>query len=109
MIIFTLFYILQSVGGIHFEATISLGNVLTFLAFALAAIKFWSAQIEYKKDMEWRVNNLEIWRKEHMFDADARDQILSNSNKVLERLEWVEDARQKAANSLPGKRRLGDP
>jgi hypothetical protein len=94
--------------GLRFDLNISLGNVITFLGFLFAGIKFWSAQVEAKKDFEWRIGNLEIWRKEHQVDADSRDQILANTTEVLRRLEWVEDARHKAKTAPPGKRRISD-
>lgn len=100
--------LIQASGGVHFDATITLGNILTIILVALAIIKFWSAQIEAKKDLEWRISNLEKWRGEHMIDSDSRDLLLKVMTKIVERLEWVEDARQKAKNAPPGKRRLND-
>lgn len=67
----------------HFDYTFTIGNIFTCVLLAIAAIKFWAAQIAYQRDMDWRVTNLEAWRKEHMVDADARDQIITRMDKIL--------------------------
>ena len=67
----------------HFDWTVSLGSVVAALSFLGAAGAFWTAQIAAKKDIEWRIANLEAWRKEHMVDADARDKLLTNIDKIL--------------------------
>jgi hypothetical protein len=100
--------LLQTAGGIHFDATISLGNVLTATGFALAAIKFWSAQISSQRDMNWRVSNLEKWRSEHMIDADSRDHLIASIADIAKKLQWVEEARRKQEHAPPGKRRIND-
>ena len=100
--------LLQAAGGVHFDYTITLGNVLTMFLFVSAAIKFWSAQVASKHDLEWRISNLEKWRLEHMVDSDSRDRIHDDMSKIVSRLEWVEEARQKSKNAPVGKRRLSD-
>jgi hypothetical protein len=60
----------------HFDYTISIGNLITAFAFILCAVLAW-------RDMNWRVKNLEVWRKEHMVDADSRDQIITRMDKIL--------------------------
>jgi hypothetical protein len=86
----------------HFDSTITLGNFLTFVLLVIAIIKFYNAQaqskraeIEYRKDIEWRMANLETWRKEHMVDADARDALLKKLDKVCDHLEWLIKDRQR--------------
>ena len=59
-----------------FDWHISFGNILTAVSFLALAITAW-------RDMNWRVRNLEEWRKEHMVDADARDKLLINIDKIL--------------------------
>lgn len=82
--------------GIHWDGTISLGNLFTFILVGLAVLKFWSAQdeakkaqIEFKKDLDWRIANLETWRKEHMIDSDARDVLLKKLNSICELLDYL--------------------
>ena len=82
--------------GIHWDGTITLGNVITFFLFALALINFLraqsaakEAQLEAKKDLEWRIANLEVWRKEHMIDSDARDLLLRKLDGATELLEYL--------------------
>jgi hypothetical protein len=66
---------------VHFDGTISIGNVLTTISFLVLALVAW-------RDMNWRVKNLETWRKEHMVDADSRDAIIAKLDKVLDRIDW---------------------
>ncbi len=79
----------------HFESTVSIGNLLTFLGLLLAAYGWWrahesseSAKLAYQRDMDWRVKNLENWRKEHMIDADARDELLQAMGGILRHIKW---------------------
>ena len=60
----------------HLDPTITLGNIFSVIAFTVMAIIAW-------RDMNWRVKNLEVWRREHMLDADARDRLLQNIDKIL--------------------------
>ena len=49
----------------HWDPTVSIGNVIT-MGLALVAIVFaW-------RDMDWRIKNLEGWRKEAIQDVVAR-------------------------------------
>lgn len=81
--------------GLHFDWTITLGNCLTMVFFAFATIKFWSAQVESRKDIEWRIANLEVWRREHMIDSDARDELLKKLDRVCDHLEWLVKDRER--------------
>lgn len=65
----------------HFDWTISLGSVIQALAMLVLALFAW-------KDMDWRVRNLENWRKEHMVDADARDALIKTMGRVLDHVRW---------------------
>jgi len=49
----------------HFDPTISIGNVITMTLAAAAIIFAW-------RDMDWRVKNLEIWRREQLEGIKAR-------------------------------------
>jgi hypothetical protein len=88
--------------GIHWDGTITLGNVLTFFLFGLALVNFWraqdaarSAQAAAKKDLEWRIANLETWRKEHMIDSDARDALLKRLDTATGLLEYLVKERRR--------------
>lgn len=63
-------------GGLKFDWTISLGNIVAGLTFTIAAVLAW-------RDLVWRVKNLETWRKEHQVDADSRDKIIRRMDKIL--------------------------
>lgn len=65
----------------HFDSTISLGNVITGVLLIVTAILVW-------RDMDWRVKNLETWRVEHMVDSDARDELLKKMDRVLAHVRW---------------------
>lgn len=65
----------------RFDWTVSIGNILSAAAFALAAVYAW-------KDMSWRIKNLETWRTEHMVDSDARDLLIQDMTKILEHVRW---------------------
>lgn len=78
----------------HFDWTISIGNLVTISLVTLAAIGAW-------KDLTWRISNLETWRKEHMLDACARDAIIEKLDKIIDR--W--DQRDKDREDYERKRR----
>lgn len=61
---------------IHFEWSISLGSIISAVSFTSMAVIGW-------RDLSWRVKNLEIWRKEHQIDSDARDEIIIRMDKIL--------------------------
>lgn len=60
----------------HFDWTISLGNVVSAGTFVVLAVTAW-------RDLRWRVTNLEVWRKEHQIDSDSRDAIISRMDRIL--------------------------
>jgi hypothetical protein len=60
----------------HFDTTINLGNLIVAGSFIFMAIIAW-------RDLTWRIKNLEVWRREHMIDSDARDQIISRLDKIV--------------------------
>jgi hypothetical protein len=62
--------------GIHWDSTITLGNIITFFGALALAVAAW-------RDMNWRVSNLETWRKEHTIDAESRDDIIKKMDKIL--------------------------
>ena len=49
----------------HFDSTINLGNIITIFLTCLAIIFAW-------RDMDWRIKNLETWRKEQIEGLKAR-------------------------------------
>lgn len=65
----------------HFDTTVSLGNLITVAGLIFAGIWAW-------RDMTWRIGNLEEWRKEHMVDADARDRLLGTLSDILKHVKW---------------------
>jgi hypothetical protein len=71
----------------HFDWTISIGNVITATTVFILAAMAW-------KDLVWRIKNLESWRTEHMIDADARDSIIMKIDILLERFKAVVDDRE---------------
>lgn len=88
--------------GLHWDGTITLGNLLTFFMLSIAIIGFWSARIKaveaeaaYKKDIEWRIANLETWRREHMIDSDARDELLKTMGTIVQQLDWLRKEKER--------------
>lgn len=95
--------------GLHWDGTVTLGNLLTFILVGIALVTFWNAQaeakkaqidakkaeVEAKKDLDWRITNLETWRKEHMIDSDARDALLRKLNVVTELLDFLVKERRR--------------
>ena len=65
----------------HFDSTVSLGNVISAAAFTILALFAW-------RDLTWRIRNLEDWRKTHMIDADARDALLAKMDRIIDHLRW---------------------
>jgi hypothetical protein len=61
---------------LRFDTTINLGNILVAGSFILMAIIAW-------RDLTWRIKNLETWRREHMIDEEARDQIIARLDKIV--------------------------
>jgi len=92
---------LWTLAQVHFDNTITLGNLVSAVTFLVLGAAAWA-------DLRWRVSNLEIWRQEHQIDADARDNLLLGQKEILDRLSWVEEARQKAITAPFGKRRIHD-
>jgi hypothetical protein len=68
--------------GIRFDGTITLGSVIWASSTILLAI------IGYR-DLQWRIKNLEEWRKEHMIDSDARDQLIKKLSDVLVGVQYL--------------------
>ena len=72
--------------GVHFDGTVTLGSILSATCFLFLAAVAW-------RDLNWRIKNLEIWRKEHMIDSDARDALMRNSEMMLQYLKTLVDER----------------
>jgi len=70
----------------HFDWTISFGNLVSAFAFLFLAALAW-------RDLTWRVKNLETWRKEHQIDADSRDKIIERMDQILIRIETMFEER----------------
>lgn len=68
----------------HFDWTISLGSILSMGAFLVMALFAW-------RDLTWRIQNLEVWRKEHQIDSDSRDDIIRKMDLVLDHVRWQTD------------------
>lgn len=51
---------------IRFDPSITLGSIVAAASFLLAALFAW-------KDLNWRVNNLEVWRTSHEHTAEQRE------------------------------------
>jgi hypothetical protein len=73
---------------IHFSGEITLGSILSSITFVAMTI------VAYK-DLQWRVRNLEVWRKEHMLDADARDNLLKSLSEIAVKLNTLIDRRSR--------------
>ena len=68
----------------HFDYTITLGSLIWSVSSLVLAAFAW-------RDLTWRIKNLETWRKEHMVDADARDNLIQKMDKVLDHVRWQTD------------------
>lgn len=68
----------------HFDGTISLGNIIAAISFIVMSLFAW-------RDLDWRIKNMETWRREHMIDSDARDTLITKMDKVLDQLRWQTD------------------
>lgn len=66
----------------HFDPTISFGDLLKSTILFVLAVLAWS-------NLRWRINNLEVWRKEHMVDADSRDAIIKSIERLVNRLDAI--------------------
>jgi len=64
----------------HFDPTINIGDIIKSTLLFILAVLAWN-------NLRWRVNNLEVWRKEHMVDADSRDEIIKSIEKLVQRLD----------------------
>jgi len=84
--------------GLQFDWTISFGNLVAGLLFLVATLFAW-------RDLTWRVGNLEAWRKEHQIDADARDTLIQNSDKMLARLNYLVEDKQRWLNGEDRRRK----
>lgn len=74
--------------GVHYDGTVTLGNLISAITFLSLAAVAWS-------DLRWRISNLEIWRKEHMIDADARDKLMRNSELMLGHLKTLAESERR--------------
>lgn len=79
----------------HFDWTVSFGNIVSCVAFIIMALFWW-------RDMDWRVRNLEVWRKEHMVDEDARDELIRKMDKTLDHVRW-QTQKMLGGSALPPK------
>lgn len=79
---------LETIAGINFDWTVTFGNMISTVAFLFLAIIAW-------RDLTWRISNLEIWRKEHMIDADSRDLIIKRMDELLVELRTILRGRRK--------------
>lgn len=87
----------------HFDGTITLGQVLTLLGAVVAVLFFW-------RDTDWRISNLETWRKEHMVDEEARDKLIHAARISLDHLRWQTKAIAKLSGlKLPDIDERDDP
>lgn len=76
--------------GLKFDGTITLGNVVATLTFLILAAIAWT-------DLNWRVKNLEVWRTQHIIDANARDAIIKKMDKMLDRIDLLIEVRDRRA------------
>lgn len=92
---------LWALAQFHFDNTVTLGNLISGVCFLFLGGMAWA-------DLRWRVSNLETWRKEHILDAESRDQLISSIAEIAKKLEWLESERQRINNNPFGKRRIHD-
>lgn len=99
----------------HFNGDVSIGNLLTLVSLIFVGAAAWRAanrskdakqaheraEASYRRDLEWRITNLENWRKEHMIDADARDKLLMDMKEILAHVRWQTDYMLVGAASNP--------
>lgn len=75
-----------AIPDVHFSGEITLGSILSSITFIALTI------VAYK-DLQWRVHNLEVWRREHMMDADARDNLLRSLSEIATKLNTLIERR----------------
>jgi len=80
----------------HFDSTVTLGNLIAAVAFLLAAAATWA-------DVRWRLRNLESWKTEHTEESDKRDLLIRKLDLANEHLSTLIGTRQ------VGGRRFTDP
>jgi len=78
--------------GIHFDGTVSLGSLISTLAFLLAAAAAWT-------DVRWRIKNLERWRTEHTEDSNKRDELIRKLDLANEHLTTLITERRRLPRS----------
>lgn len=83
-------------GGLRFENTVSLGQVLSALFFLLGGAAAWT-------DVRWRIRNLESWKEKHVEDSEQRDALIRKLDIANEHFETLIGTRQ------VGGRRFTDP
>jgi hypothetical protein len=76
----TLCMIFLDSGGLKFDWTINLGNVIGGLACLLIAVRVW-------RDFHWRVKNIEDWQEKHDLHTEKQDEIIERLDRILIRME----------------------
>lgn len=69
--------------AMHFDNSITLGNLVTLLTALFAIWRFWAAQVASKRDLEWRIGNLETWQAKQQKADEERDGIIRRMDKIL--------------------------
>lgn len=70
---------------LHFDWTISIGNILMAGSFLIAAIMAWN-------DLRWRVSNLETWQRLHTKEDEKRDELIARIDKLISQFEALYNA-----------------
>ena len=72
----------------HFDPTISLGNILTAVAFLVGAAFAW-------RDHEWRIRNVETWKEAHLHALNESMRNISMLREAVVRLTEIQRAAER--------------
>lgn len=76
-----------------FNGEISLGNIVTAAAFLLAAAFAW-------RDLNWRVNNIEIWKESHLHTTEQAVQNISMLRESIAKLTEIANGQERRLEML---------
>ena len=66
----------------HFDPTINLSDLIKSTILFVLVVLAWN-------NLRWRINNLEVWRKEHMVYSVAQDAAVKSIDKLVNRLDTI--------------------
>lgn len=78
---------------IHFDGTINVADVITALLVAAAGIAAW-------RDLNWRMKNVETWKKSHELESRASIETLDEMKNITSRLEAIAEGQDRRLRLL---------